>query len=133
MVGVSGSSVSIHLGPAVPVALGSISGITVGHQIASSIHKQPIGQVVHVGNGIHSEWTAIYVRTATCDGCETRAHAVLQRCASRGCAVQLCRGCVVANRFNTDTHRLDGRVNWTPPSRGPRRSRGSGQRRGRGS
>lgn len=82
---------------------------------------------LQVGDGLHTQWRGVFVRTATCDGCESRGNAVLQRCTARGCGVQLCHGCVQDELFDTSTHRVDDSVSWVPPSRAPRRRRGRGR------
>ena len=103
---------------------GTVSGVGLG---ALPSHE------LQVGDDLHTQWRGVFVRTATCDGCERRGNAVLQRCTARGCGVQLCHDCVHAERFDTSTHRVDDSVSWVPPSRAPRHRRGRGGQGGQAS
>ena len=121
--GASQSACDNHTDLASSVVVGDVA-------VAISAPSQPTSQVGIAGDEIHSQWTGIYVRTAMCDGCETRGHAVLQRCSARGCALQVCHACARGDRYDISTHRLSNQVSWLPPRRAPRRRRGAGRVRG---
>lgn len=56
---------------------------------------------------VHADWRTIISHTAVCDMCDRRGHSILQRCAVRGCSLQVCQPCAVQGRLDSFTHRLD--------------------------